>query len=275
MKKSDAAALLEPATEAVTPPPTPPEAPGFVEAPAADPPAAPAVEVPAFTDAQDALILGLKALNKTWKEIGALLPDKDTEDLRDRYAELTTVKSEEKKAEDVTTEDGTEEPTEGKKGDKKKDKKNKKKGDKGETNHQEENGEEINGRSKKDKHGNEKHPRGILKPDEASSDQATAETFQGHPIIYITGDDGLSPREVSILPPPFFPPPTSSPLTPLPSLTPPTNKHPTKQLLHLSSYHQILDERKWLQLSSKLFDETGKHIVPEALKEKFRNLSLL
>lgn len=215
--------------------PAPAAPPASVEAPAPEPPAAApepaaatppapdaeaAAEVPAWTDVQDALLLGLKALNKTWKEIGAMVEGKDTEDLRDRYAELTAVKTKGKKAEaageEANTPETTEEEGEGKKGgdkkNNKKDKKqNKKKGDKGEASNQENNDEEA---TKKDKQG--RKLRGILKLDEATDEGAAAgqpdsddepQFYRGHPVIYVDDEDGLSAREVraSLPPPPFIP----------------------------------------------------------------------
>lgn len=269
VRRTTAVAPPAPAPAVVeTAEPAPADPPASVEAPAPEPPAAApepaaatppapdaeaAAEVPAWTDVQDALLLGLKALNKTWKEIGAMVEGKDTEDLRDRYAELTAVKTKGKKAEaageEANTPETTEEEGEGKKGgdkkNNKKDKKqNKKKGDKGEASNQENNDEEA---TKKDKHG--RKLRGILKLDEATDEGAAAgqpdsddepQFYRGHPVIYVDDEDGLSARE----------------------------------LHHLYKYYQRLESYKWLQLSSKLLDKTGKRVPAEVLKEKFKNLSL-
>lgn len=58
-------------------------------------------EVAAWTEFQDALLLGLKALGKTWKQIEAMVEGKDLEDLRDRFAEIMAVKDGTRKAEAV------------------------------------------------------------------------------------------------------------------------------------------------------------------------------
>lgn len=201
---------------------TPVPEPSAPEPPAPEPPAAaPAAaeadataEVPAWTDVQDALLLGLKAIgNKTWKEIGILFDGKDTEDLRERYAELTTVPKGETKVkavvEDVKTPNTTDEETE-EKNDKKNKKKNKKKGGTAETNDQEGKGEAVPGNKKKDKHGQDNQPKGILKPDEAAQEQSSEVTpgqpnddgapshYRGHPLIYFDPNDGLSTREVRL-----------------------------------------------------------------------------
>ena len=39
----------------------------------------------------------------------------------------------------------------------------------------------------------------------------------------------------------------------------------------LYQLHQELDRIKWLQLSSKFFDKTGKRASPELLREKLKN----
>lgn len=54
-----------------------------VAAPAEDPPKL-ELEL-TWTDMEDATIIGMKALNKSWKEIGTAIPEKHTEDLRARY----------------------------------------------------------------------------------------------------------------------------------------------------------------------------------------------
>lgn len=228
------AAPVAPVVEASEPAPVDP--PASVEAPAPEPPAAApepaaatppaaeaeaAAEAPAWTDVQDALLLGLKALNKSWKEIGAMVEGKDTEDLRDRYAELTAAKPKGKKAEaageDTGTSETTEEEGEGKKGGdkntKKNKKQNKKKGDKGDA---------SSNPDDNDKQGQnqDRKLRGILKPDEATDETGAGQPdendepqfYRGHPVIYVDEDDGLSAREVNPpLPTPFFSPPTLTP----------------------------------------------------------------
>ncbi|MCJ1426046.1 hypothetical protein MMC29_003948 [Sticta canariensis] len=253
-----AATISAPAAASVgTPAPEPPAA--APEPAAAAPVAAEAdatAEVPAWTDVQDALLLGLKALgNKTWKEIGKLFEGKDTEDLRERYAELTTVPKGETKVDAVVEEEKTtnttDEETEGK-NDKKSKKKNKKRGDTAETNDQEGNDEAVPGKKKKDKHGQDNQPKGILKPDEATQEQSSEVApgqpsdngaqlnYKGHPLITFDANDGLSPRE----------------------------------LLYLSNLHERLEQEKWLQLASKLFDKTGKRVPSCVLREKFASLNL-
>ena len=54
-----------------------------VAAPAADPQKAEPELT--WTDMEDATIIGMKALDKSWKEIGIAIPEKHTEDLRARY----------------------------------------------------------------------------------------------------------------------------------------------------------------------------------------------
>lgn len=215
-----------PAASVGTPAPEPPAAApepaaAAPESAAAAPAAAEAdatAEVPAWTDVQDALLLGLKAIgNKTWKEIGKLFEGKDTEDLRERYAELTTAPKGETKVDAVVegekTPNTTDEETEGKK-DKKNKTKNKKRGDTADTNDQEGKGEAVSGKKKKDKHGQDNQPKGILKPEEATQEQSSEvapgqpnddgaqSNYRGHPIISIDAKDGLSTREVRL---PRFP----------------------------------------------------------------------
>lgn len=57
-----------------------------------------------WTDMEDATLIGLKALNKTWKEIGAAIEGKHTEDLRARYDTLTTPPKEDANPEDKAAE---------------------------------------------------------------------------------------------------------------------------------------------------------------------------
>ncbi|MCJ1461445.1 hypothetical protein MMC07_000042 [Pseudocyphellaria aurata] len=305
---TDTPASPPPAKAAPTPAPSDP--PAAVETPAPQPsaaasepaPAAPpatdteaAVDVPIWTDVQDALLIGLKAINKTWKEIGALMPGKDTEDLRERYAELTAAKSEggaaDATVDGVKTPDTTEDETERKKeGNKRKDKKNNSKNkNNGEAGKHGDNSEQGSGNAKKDKQGKEKgkQPKGILKPDDDDAPQnqrddgAPAETiYSGHSIIFIDHEAGLSPKEVS-----RFVAALTSPrlffLTPsiihseIPSSYSQNDFLKTKQLLHLSNFHQRLESDKWLQLSSKLFDKTGKRIAPDVLQDSFKKMGLI
>ncbi|MCJ1462870.1 hypothetical protein MMC07_001474 [Pseudocyphellaria aurata] len=197
-------------------------------------------ETPAWTDMQDALLIGLKKLNKTWKEIGALVEGKDTEDLRERYAELMAVKTGEKKTEAVveqvkasgaTGEKTEENQQKSKKFNKKANQQNGKKGEKGKTSDQEDKGEANPGNEKSHKPG-----KVAVKPD----GDGEQHIHQGPAVIYADPEDGFSTRE----------------------------------LLFLSDTHQRLEQNKWLQLSSKLFDKTGLRISPELMEQKFKNVSV-
>lgn len=224
-------------------------------------------ETPAWTDMQDALLIGLKRLNKTWKEIGVLVEGKDTEDLRERYTELMAVKGEGKKAEAVVepvkASDATGKETEdnqqkSKKFNKKANKQNEKKGDKGKTSDQKEQGEETPGNAKSHKPG--KDAVGVSKPDGDGEQQV----HQGQAIIYVDPKDGFSSREVSF---------ARFPLAPKNSCI--YTDTFSQQLSFLSKTHQRLEQDKWLQLSSKLYDKTGIQIDPDLLKQKFKNMTML
>ena len=294
-----------PPPAAATPPPAAPdppapEAPAAAPEPAAtvEPPAEPAAAAPAspdaeaanpvpvWTDVQDAMLLGLKAIGKTWKEIGALVEGKDTEDLRERYDEITAAKPAEKKEkkgeaakDEGQTTDATEEESEAKKGKKNKNEKNKnknkKKDDQGDAVSQEESDDVAEeATTKKDKKNKNKQPRGILKPDDASqtSDDSTTAApdddlprfYNGHPIIYIDPADGLTPNEVSPPRPQYHTHVYEPILTPL---------LPKTQLQNLFKMYQHIEQNKWLQMASRLFDKTGKRVSPDLLREKFENLS--
>lgn len=45
--------------------------------------------------------------------------------------------------------------------------------------------------------------------------------------------------------------------------------------MHLFNFRRRLEQDIWLQLSSKLFDKTGKRVSPEFLKVKFKDMGLL
>lgn len=137
-----------------------------------------------------------------------MVEGKDTEDLRERYAELKAVGNKGKKQDEVKTpsvpEEDTEERNEGDKKKDKKDKKNKKDGK----------GQEVTGNTKKDKQGKDKQLKGILKPDDADQEESDEVTlgppnedgeyqmFRGHRVVFVDTEDDISPREVSL---PVFP----------------------------------------------------------------------
>lgn len=155
-------------------------------------------EVDAWTDVQDALLLGLKALGKTWREIGLQVVEKATEDLRERYTVLTGVKDGVKKVEAVVKE-----VKKGEKKEKREKKKNKKNSGQGAASDPEVKGGELT-KNKKDT-----QLRETLKPHQGPEQWADAalgqqdedgqqKSIRGHPIIYVNLDDDLSAGDVSL-----------------------------------------------------------------------------
>lgn len=179
-----------------------------VKASASEPTAAAgALTTDAWTDVQDALLLGLKALGKTWREIGAQVVGKATEDLRERYAVLTGGKDGEKKVEAVVEKIGDET------GEKKKDKWEKKKTNKKNNDQEEASDPEVKG-AKLTENKTATPLSAILNPHQGPKQSAEAalgqqdddgqpKSIRGHPIIYVNLDDDLSASDVSLqIPPP-------------------------------------------------------------------------
>ena len=203
------------------PPPPPPPPPLLMLEPVAD--AEPTIvadstpieevkdteKVPGWTEVQDALLIGLKAQNKTWKEIGALIEGKDTEDLRDRYKELipkAEEKIEEKSADNseeiAPVESGGEEEKQ-EKGKKGKNKKEGKREEAGEKQGKNKEGKQKQGKEKQVK-GNldsDLDAAGILKNDEDGSEaqehKKGRRSHKGHSVIQLDEDERFSVEEVS------------------------------------------------------------------------------
>lgn len=174
--------------------------PAAVAQPAPPPPAAAAAPGP-WTDVQDALLLGLKALGKTWREIGAMVPGRETEDLRDRYTELTASAGEETKGASDTA-SGSEEETDTS------------------SDLTESEASAARKKTRKDKKKNKSNPEpgpAEAEPRPASPDPAPAP--KPKPRWGPKPDPDLSPREVSF-PSPF-------PLHPLSPSSPSPPSHPT------------------------------------------------
>lgn len=182
--------------------------------------AIPTEEPLTWTSLEDATLIGLKALNKTWKEIGVIMSPKQTEDLRERYDELKEItiaaqqaeakdkKAEAKKVEDDTKED-SESAGEGANKKKGKGKKNKEMGAealekkakamaaKAEAEAEKANLEETNPDSSY-----EKPLKSILKKGFATQKMDHSSQFpsqyQGRPIIYVDDGDVMSMDDVHL-----------------------------------------------------------------------------
>lgn len=196
---------------------------------AATPEEAKPAEVPlTWTDLEDATLIGLKALNKTWKEIGAIMTNKPTEDLRERYDELNlkTVKATEAEKKDDEPKAEAKEKNganaTGDHGDKGKgkgvDKKDKEKGkhkngakkaakatvesaDSDDSQGEEAKEETVNAKSANITKGKPLKP--ILKKGKRSQKKAMENDepthYQGRPVIFVDDGDALSVGEVGAL----------------------------------------------------------------------------
>lgn len=186
-------------------------------------------EVPlTWTELEDATLIGLKSLNKTWKEIGAIMTNKPTEDLRERYDELNvkTVKATEvEKKDDEPKAEATEKNganADGQHGDKEKGKgkgkKDKEKGkhqngakkaakatvetaDSEDSQGEEAKEETVKAKSANITKGNPLKP--ILKKGKGSQEKVMEDDepthYQDRPVIFVDDGDALSVAEVGAL----------------------------------------------------------------------------
>lgn len=215
----DPAAAPPPATE--PPPaaaPSPVAAPEPEATPAATEEVTPAETPLTWTTIEDATLIGLKALDKTWKEIGAIMTDKPTEDLRERYDQLniTIVKADEaeskeskptpSKAKDNEVGETSDEHTDKEKEQGKKSKKKKDKVVSDESNEKKAKAMEAKAKEEASKgttdNTNEKPLKGILKKGKGSQKKRPVNydpiQRQDRPIFYIDGGDALDRTGVGI-----------------------------------------------------------------------------
>lgn len=174
--------------------PLPAASPAAPPAPAASPSkpepageAKAAEAVPAWTEIQDAILLGSKSQGKEWKAIAALVDGKGPKELKARYKELTATAS---KADDTTEGEATEDESNGKKKQKAKNGKGKEPTDKNEVN--EDSGKKGKAKAKND---DGKRLKGILRTDDDSSNDPT---FEGRSIIFLDEDGNLTAAEVGV-----------------------------------------------------------------------------
>ncbi|KAI4112419.1 MAG: hypothetical protein LQ345_006430 [Seirophora villosa] len=274
---SAAAATPTPAPAADTAAtPAAPEAPKPAESPKPDEAAKPAEEAkPAdeaakapWTPAEDVALLSLKGQNKSWKEIGEVLVGRDKDELRDRFKEIGGPNLSEGSGggaakDGAAASDG---PSDGGKG-----------GNKGKQQKGDGGGKKGKGKQEEKKDepavaaaaaapaaaGPASAPAPAANPNEAlvadrkdatikgilrrGSDGAFhfgeaavpngATTLNGCPIIYLEENDPLNIDELSFL----------------------------------YNMNCAFEEQRWIRMASKFFDQTGKRIDPEWLRDKLRN----
>ena len=181
-----------PASLATAPPPAAsaaaPEAPAAPAAPAASTPPAPtegdkaAEAVSAWSETQDAILLGLKLQGKDWKSIAALVDGKEPKELKARYKELMAKQEGSKKADETTDDEAIANETKGGK--------EKQKGKSGK-------GKEPADKNKaKDKGG--KGLKGILRIDDNDNEDSGNLTSEGRRIIFLDEDGNLTASEVDV-----------------------------------------------------------------------------
>ncbi|KAL8747730.1 MAG: hypothetical protein Q9190_000429 [Brigantiaea leucoxantha] len=202
----------------------------------------------AWTALEDAALLQLKAQKKSWKDIGEVITGREEHELRNRYKELKPGRDEDKGKKETGGEDGkgTGAGTNGQGG------KGKKQGQKGQSN---DSGDKNGGKGKEQgateagsgpvnaaKTGPVK--KGILKKRSDGKieieladipDEAT--TLENRPIIYTDPDDDLSMEDYT----------------------------------EFYNMLQGIEQRKWLKMTSRYFDMTGKRVDPGYLKDKMKN----
>lgn len=164
-------------------------------------------------------LLGMKAQNMTWKEIGEALPAKNMEDIKRRYRELyvdapANVKPKEAEAKKgETTEDNKEEEKEEAKGDEakkgsgdgkkgSKEGKQGKKGLKGQKGQKgKEKAEEGKPEDAKVEEAKTEEKKGTLKAKATAEEKGKGgklKSIDGHPIIFVDDDEELDYEEVSL-----------------------------------------------------------------------------
>ncbi|KAL8719789.1 MAG: hypothetical protein Q9225_003250 [Loekoesia sp. 1 TL-2023] len=245
------------------------------EAPKHDEPAKPAEDAkPAkdaakapWTPAEDVALLSLKGQNKTWKEIGDVLVGRDKDELRSRYKEIGAASA---GGGGEAAKNGGEAAA-ATQSDEGKGNKGKQKGDGGKKGKAKQ--PEAKEEDKKDEPAitgpappevaaaavpavpaapdkavvadkKDSKIKGILKRGSDGAFQfenATipegATTLNGSPIIYLEENDPLDIEELSFL----------------------------------YNMNCTFEEQRWIRIASKFFDQTGKRIEPEWLKEKLKN----
>ncbi|KAI4115395.1 MAG: hypothetical protein LQ338_007868, partial [Usnochroma carphineum] len=210
-----------------------------------------------WTPAEDVALLSLKGQNKTWKEIGEILVGKDKDELRNRYKEIGGASGGEggEPAKDGAAASAQPNAGKGNKGKQKGEGEQKGKGKQEEAKADEKKDDaavvataaaaapatsnEAVVADKKDS-----KIRGILRQGSDGAFQfreATipdgATTLNGCPIIYLEENDPLDIDELSFL----------------------------------YNMNCAFEEQRWIRMASKFFDQTGKRIEPEWLKDKLKN----
>ncbi|KAL8732769.1 MAG: hypothetical protein Q9166_002551 [cf. Caloplaca sp. 2 TL-2023] len=265
-----------PAPPADPAPAAPPASPPQPAAPAPEPaPAEPAEKKPWTTD-DDISLLRLKGEGKTWAEIAAAIPGHDVNALESRHKEISLPAAAAEGGDTLAA--PTAEPAKTTNGKGVKGQKGKQKGEGGgkkdgkgkaaqakggdkpiETTVVDETAEPFTDAAgaaaaepvKKDEavvaSAADRKVKGILKrgveggyQEESMVIPAGATSVNGRPIIYIEENDPLDVNELSVL-------------------------------YHM---HMAFEEQRWIRMASKFFDQTGKRIEPNWLKEKLQNCRL-
>ncbi|KAL9039084.1 MAG: hypothetical protein Q9214_005020 [Letrouitia sp. 1 TL-2023] len=219
------------------------------ETPAAEPAKADepqAQEAKAWTPLEDAALLGLKAQNKSWKEIGEIILGRDKDELRNHYKELNPNATAEGGKDKGNSVDGAKDVT----GGSNKGGKGKKGKGAGEQKGQAKNDEPTDGAGEQAAKGPVlagkpgSNIKGILKKTEDGGTElihieidAEATEIDGCPIIYIDTDEELTLDDYD----------------------------------RFYDMLQAFEEHKWLRMVSRFFDITGKRVEPEYLAEKMKN----
>ncbi|KAL8939419.1 MAG: hypothetical protein Q9216_003363 [Gyalolechia sp. 2 TL-2023] len=220
----------------------------------------------AWTQAEDFTLVSLKGQNKSWKEIGDVLVGREKDELRFRFKEIGGAApgegGEAAKEDGAAAKGAQSDQGKGNKGKQKGDGGKKGKGQQGDTKEAAKNDEPakdapslgtavattsagfVNPNEAVVADKTDRKIKGILKQGSDGAFQFEnvkitegAKTINGSPIIYIDENDPLDIEELS----------------------------------HLYNMNCAFEEQRWIRMASKFFDQTGKRIEPEWLREKLKN----
>ncbi|KAI4162006.1 MAG: hypothetical protein LQ342_004318 [Letrouitia transgressa] len=202
-----------------------------------------AQEAKAWTPLEDAALLGLKAQNKSWKEIGEIILGRDKDELLNRYKELSPNTTADRGKDKDNSVNGAKDVTGGK---------GKTGKGAGEQKGQAKNDGPTDGAGEQAAKGPVlagkpgSNIKGILKKTEDGGTElvhididAEATEIDGCPIIYIDTDEELTLDDV--------------------------------RFECFYDMLQAFEENKWLRMVSRFFDMTGKRVGPDYLAEKMKN----
>ncbi|KAL9614077.1 MAG: hypothetical protein Q9167_001431 [Letrouitia subvulpina] len=229
----------EPKPEEIKPEEAPAAEPVKVEEPQAQ-------EAKAWTPLEDAALLGLKAQNKSWKEIGEIILGRDKDELRNRYKELNP---------NATADGG-------------KDKGNSVNGAKDVTGGKNESGKGKKGKGAGEQKGQAKNEAAT---DGAGGQAAKGPVFAGKPgstikgILKKTLDGKTEIQHIEI-------DADATEIEGYPIIYVDAGEELT--LDDYETFYEMLEafeEDKWLRMVSRFFDMKGKRVEPEFLAEKMKN----